>query len=120
MKFYRYDWREYASIDYDDGYSYHNPLPDPKIELSTLALVKETKKGYWITYDSFGSGWKKWIPKESKKRFAYPTKEEALNSFIKRTEKRLQINQHEVECCRVALLRAKDIKYELDNEKTKN
>ena len=53
-------------------------------------LVKETPKGYWITHRS----WRlqmispKWISKTSRKRFAYPTKQEALTNYIKRTERK--------------------------------
>lgn len=40
-------------------------------------VVKETPKGYWI--DEFG--FKRWISKTGKKRYAYPTMIEAINSF---------------------------------------
>jgi hypothetical protein len=58
------------------------------VELKTIPLIKETEKGYWIGKYEWQ---KKWIPKESRKRYAYPTKEEALKNYILRTEKRIKI-----------------------------
>jgi len=47
--------------------------------------VKETPKGYWIREDLyFVTFEKRWVSKTARKRLAYPTKEEALQSFIRR------------------------------------
>ena len=69
MKLYRYD-----SIN---GYGYM------KVCLEEYEVERETPCGYWIR------GERKWVPKDGKKRYAYPTKEEALESF--RARKRRQI-----------------------------
>ncbi len=65
------------------------------IDLDIYNLHKETPKGYWIGYGSLLEGQLRsnsiWIPKVSRKRFAYPTKEEALHNYIKRCEKRTAI-----------------------------
>jgi hypothetical protein len=53
-----------------------------EIILETYNLHRETPKGYWITQQYWIKN--KWINKTSTKRFAYPTKEEALESFKKR------------------------------------
>ena len=76
-------------------------IPGIQIDLKVYILEKETPKGYWIKC----SGWfdKHWISKTSRKRFAYPTQEEAWNNFTKRTEKRLKIAQHQVDICRLAI-----------------
>lgn len=78
MKFYRYD------IDYSN--------PEPHLWLKEFVLDKETPKGYWIRPLMYGymGLWKKWIPKVSRKRFAYPTKLEALQSFIARKKKQIK------------------------------
>lgn len=60
------------------------------IQLELFKLIKETDKGYWIKHNDFDM-YKKWIPKVSLKRFAYPTKKEALINYIKRNEKRNKI-----------------------------
>ena len=80
MKFYRY------RIAYKDI---------PTVELSEFVLDKETPKGYWIRplYGGYLGLWKKWIPKKSRKRYAYPTKKEALDSFIARKKKQVQYSK---------------------------
>jgi hypothetical protein len=108
-KFYRYEWYEQASLSYDgDDYFRDTSYSNPKIRLETFELVKETEKGYWITY-SFFSNYKKWIPKESRKRFAYPTKEEALTNLIKRTEKRISLLERQLKSCKTVVMQAKDM-----------
>lgn len=87
MKFYRYRI-EIGSVGgfdaFDNFVRYYND--DVSVVLEEYSLLKETPKGYWIT-DTWGV-WKKWISKTSRKRFAYPTKEEALISFRIRTTRR--------------------------------
>lgn len=59
-----------------------------KLELISFDVIKETKCGYWIMVNYK----RKFITKtnkSSKKRFAYTTKEEALNNFIKRKTRQL-------------------------------
>ena len=85
MEFYRYDIHNYATLDMDGDFV--SPLfPNPKVELTVLNLHKETPKGYWIGYGSLNDGslrsQSRWVSKTSKKRYAHPTKEEALKSFI--------------------------------------
>src|SRR5680860_1653052 len=73
MKFYRYKYK-ILSEDWDEI----------EIREYVFNLIRETPKGYWIA--SSGEK-KKWIPKESKSRFAYPTRKEALFNFMKRMER---------------------------------
>ena len=102
--FYRYEAIQYASTD--ECGEYCTPrFTNPTIELKTYVLKKETEKGYWIGYD-ISSSYIKWIPKKSKSRYAYPTKEEALTNYIKRTEKRVKILKNQMEFCQIALQKA--------------
>lgn len=112
MKFYRYEIIEYASHDID-GELETPKFPNPTLVLSIYDLLKETSKGYWIGDFIF----KKWISKTSKKRFAYPTKEEALTNFIKRTEKRIKILDWQIRACKVGLNRAKAKEHEIQSIK---
>jgi hypothetical protein len=48
-------------------------------------VFKKTDKGFWISYSNTKG--KKWVNNYAKKRFAYPTKKQALNNFIKRKER---------------------------------
>jgi len=70
---YRYVDIKYA--DYDFG-------PSTDVRLHTFRITKTTAKGVWI--DNHGK--KKFVLLHGKKRFAYPTEEEALTSFIARKE----------------------------------
>lgn len=110
MKFYRYEAVEYASIDYDGDYVMSS-IPNPRVVLREYNMHRETPKGYWIGYGEArrlsSKGW--WVSKTAKKRRAYPTKEEALNNFIKRTERRIKILSRQLDFCNFALRDAKRI-----------
>lgn len=109
MQFFRYDWLEYAEIDIDGEFCSPS-FPNPKLNLTTYDLLKETEKGYWIGYKDLQC-FKKWIPKKSKKRYAYPTKEEAITNFISRTKKRIKILEWQLECCKITLNYAENTKF---------
>jgi hypothetical protein len=94
-------------------------FPNPKLELRTYDLLRETLKGYWIGYGSLGYSqysWKKWVSKTTKKRFAYPSEEEALINYIKRTERRIGILDSQLMACKISLNLAKE-KYEIQSIK---
>lgn len=96
MEFYRYEAIVYATMSNDDGdYGYSELFRSrPKMVLHTYNLHKETPKGYWIGYGHPDNGYQshsRWVSKTAKKRYAYPTKEEALTNYIKRTERRVKI-----------------------------
>lgn len=94
MKFYRYEWHSTT------GYK------EFLFNLKEYDLIKETDKGYWIGFNEWAM---KWVPKNSLRRYAYPTKEEAMRNFIKRTEKRIQFLQHTLMGCEFALNEAKKL-----------
>lgn len=102
MQFFRYEWHEYAEHDFE-GELCSPKYPNPKLSLITFDLVKETKKGYWI-----GQYFPKWIPKVSKRRYAYPTKEEAMQNFVARTEARIRILKRHLDCCEIILNQTKN------------
>ena len=74
-------------------------------------LVRETRAGYWIIdkeqYCIYGE---KWIPKASRKRFAYPTEQEALTSFIARKTKQIKILSIQLGNSKITLRRAQQQK----------
>lgn len=101
MKFYRYDiHRVHHTNIYGMDYTYKTT-----IQLTEYKLVKETPKGYWITQEGFYTGFSKnhWVSKTGRKRHAYPTKEEAMVSFVIRTRRRRAILQNQLDMCREAL-----------------
>ena len=86
-----------------------------EIKLEKLYLVRETEKGYWISYDRHykeenekldtfvwaNTEKKRWISKTSRKRYAYPTKKEALNSYIIRKYRQVEILEARLEKARI-------------------
>lgn len=114
IQFYRYEAREYsAGVD-----KFDNPIrrvvPDPKLMLITLNLHKETPKGYWVGYgfhcpENLRSN-SRWVSKTGKKRYAYPTKEEALQSFMIRKEIQMKILEYQAWSAELALKEAQKLK----------
>ncbi len=58
-----------------------------KVALSTFKVEGYTDKGFWIT-NHLG---KRWVSATGKKRFAYPTAEEALVNFVARKKSQIKI-----------------------------
>jgi|SRR5210317_2015922 len=77
MKFYRYEDVKISNLGV-------------QIQLREFKLHKETPKGYWISYN-WSNDKDKWVSKNGKNRFAYPTKEEALHNFRCRKERQVSI-----------------------------
>ena len=71
--------------------------------------VKETPKGWWIDYWGDKGQARKWVSKTGKKRFAYPTKELALESFVARKQHMIAKLEYTLEMTKTALELAKQI-----------
>lgn len=100
MKLYRYyKWCSNETLVDYDGISY------VKINAEEFEVVKETKCGYWIKVNLKP----KWTSKTSKKRFAYPTKKEALENFIRRTQRNISINHYNIDFAQLALKEAEKL-----------
>ena len=69
---------------YDD-YEYAVNILRAETQYIELHTRRETPCGYWVWF----KGKEKWISKTGTKRFAYPTKEQALHSLMCRTKTRL-------------------------------
>lgn len=65
-----------------DTYSLENPYE--------YKIVKETRCGWWVTCFCFPTVKPRWVSKSGKKRYAYPTKEEALTNYIARKRSQIQ------------------------------
>lgn len=120
MEFYRYEAHETSSVD-QFGDVVSKIVPNPSLTLYTYNLYKETPKGYWIGYgyltpDTSLRSDSRWVSKTAKKRYAYPTKEEALHNYIKRTEKRVKILNWEAWKCKLALNLAHNTQKRLKSE----
>lgn len=97
MEFYRY---EKGNIKYPLGYRELNGIPLLSVDLKLIkfVLIKETPKGYWISNNITGLRLpSKWVSKTGKKRYAYPTKREALESRIAISKRRLRFLKIDLE-----------------------
>ena len=74
------------------------------VVLKSYLAHRETPKGYWIHADT-----ERFVLKEAKKRFAYPTKEGALLNFALRTEKRVKFLTLYLEVSKMALAELKKL-----------
>lgn len=65
----------------------------PKVIKEEFSLIKETPCGYWIEDHSWPfelSGQRWWVSKTSRKRFAYPSEEQAVESFVARKKQQIR------------------------------
>lgn len=87
-----------------------------RLKLSEFPVVSHTPKGVWLSWgfiDENGQYTKdRWVSNTSRKKFAYPTKEQALESFIARKRRQVLISK-------VRMIAAQDALY-LAIEKLKN
>ena len=60
-------------------------------------ILKHTPKGVWIEHPQYGHTKGKFVLLSGKKRFAYPTKEEALKSLYYRKKRQLIYLKNQVE-----------------------
>jgi hypothetical protein len=76
-KYYSYEFKPY------DEYG-----PFDKLYIKEYRVVKKTKKGVWIkSINPWGLGYEQhFVLNDSRKKYAYQTKEQALFNFIKRKE----------------------------------
>lgn len=117
MEFYRYVAQQFTSINDNELSLRFNP--NITLSLYTYNLHKETPKGYWIGYGHPDNGYVKgdsfWVSKTAKKRYAYPSKEEALTNYIKRTERRVKILRGQISNAEDGLSKANKLQKELSN-----
>jgi len=100
---YRYNDMVYAEID-EWGEAYGRGRIE--VNLYEYKVIKKTPKGVWL--DNYG--FKKFVLKDARKRFACPTKQEALESFIARKKKQLKILKAQMDRAMVALHQVESIK----------
>lgn len=84
---YRYEDVQYAALADEFGESRGVGYLD--IQLHEFRVVKRTPKGVWVQY-SYGGSYKRFVLMSGRKRFAWPSIEEAAASF--RARKRRQVS----------------------------
>ena len=88
MRFFRYE-----DILYTDGVKVHKRV---------FEFISETPKGYWIKLFSCFND-KKWVSKNGKNRYAYPTEIEALVNFKARKSRQIYILEAKLSRAKQAL-----------------
>jgi len=111
-----------------DYWDYLFNYPKVSLRIRKFKLLKPTPKGFWITPFSGNDenfnfqpvkDPKHWISQKSRKKYAYPTKLEAINGFIKRKERQITILSRKLEIAKAALDIGKSLlEEESINEKT--
>ena len=75
------------------------------IRLQEFPVLKHTPKGVWL-FTFFGD--KRFVLRDARKRFACPTKEEALESFIARKKRQATIFESRARNARLAIKLAEE------------
>lgn len=101
---------DYQKVFFRYQYRFFHNEEKPEIYLQEFYLIKETEKGYWISpyFENHNEKEIKWIPKQSKSRFAYPTIEEAKTNFILRNKLRIKILLNTVKILNKVVLTAQN------------
>lgn len=81
--YYRYEERRYATLDEFERCSGHTI----RLSCFRLAVTKRTPKGVWVD----DCGQRRFVLNDAKRRFAHPTKREALESFLARKKRHQEI-----------------------------
>lgn len=71
--------------------------------LRKFHIIRHTLRGVWIRAD----GTERFILNTSRKRYAYPTEQEALTNFIKRTERHIMLAEGNLTRAKEALYKAR-------------
>jgi hypothetical protein len=85
----------YRFEDYENTLGVH-------VRKREFKVIKETPCGYWIKlFYSFND--KKWVSKVAKKRYAYPSEQEAMINFKARKRRQIEILSAQLRTAKSAL-----------------
>ena len=100
-----YDYRTAAPVDeYDEIYG----ASSAAIGLQKFGVTRHTPKGVWIDYHGNPRD-EKFILTAANKRFACPTKEEALKSFLARKKRQLSILTNQADHVREIIIAIQEL-----------
>lgn len=105
LKLYRYDAHSITIWDSNE------PI-GVELVLTSYPINKYTPKGYWVCTNT------KWVSNSSRKRWAYPTKEEALNSYRIRNTHRIHYLERDLVIAKFAkqALETPELKIQIKEE----
>lgn len=105
---YRYEEVRYSAPVDEWGECYGKGRLD--VHIRGYKVLKHTAKGVWL--DTYGIGKGRFVRLQGRKRYACPTKAEALVSFIARKQAQKRILESRLEDVHDALIKAKYLQVE--------
>jgi len=112
-------WYRYNDVAYSTGYDEYRDCSSGtriEVELTEYEVLRYTPKGAWINASPYRSATsfkhmkdEKFVLLSARKRFAHPTKEEAMTSFIARKKAQIRIYKARVKHAEEALKRAEEL-----------
>jgi len=107
---------------YEDVLNWNYYLNKAKVQiyLNDYEMLRETACGYWINTSGYGKSYERWVSKTSRKRFAYPTKYEALINFKHRKQRQIKLLEVNLSRAKAALdlcIKESDFQIKEYNEK---
>jgi hypothetical protein len=103
-------WYRYEEVRYAPSLNeYDEPCGSSRTELQMrhFFVKKHTPKGVWLAYSPDGAPFR-FVLKDSRKRFACPTKKEALESYLARKRAQIRIYEARLSGYRKALQLGED------------
>lgn len=105
-------WYRYTNVTYASALDeYENIIPGSgrvAVNLAEFVVLRVTPKGVWVTPPYYGDP--RFIRLSARKRYACPTKEEALTSFLARKERQLSILEAQARNVRKAIAEGEALK----------
>jgi len=98
-----------------DGWNMSFDGFDIQLHLSKFRIFSHTPKGVWILIEGGklqNHKWiqnKKWVSNTSRKRFAYPTKKEALESLLYRKESQIAIIERQLKIAKAVIQKIEEL-----------
>ena len=115
MKFYRFETGKQVIDE-----AFFITHPKAKLITRTFTLLRETPCGYWVIEDCKGKlsnyfieKYKRWVSKSSRKRYCYPTIEEAWESYEIRRSKRVWYLERDLGIAKSAMMLTIDMVKEI-------
>ena len=104
--YYRYD----LESTFFDDFNLSSKDDDFKLVCRKFRVIKNTPKGCWVDKSQYVSFHKRFILNSSKKKYCYPTQEQALDAYIFRKERQISILIEQKLTAEIGLRLAKKLK----------
>jgi hypothetical protein len=123
-------WYRYHDVAYSTGYDEFTDRSTGsviEVELKEYEVLRHTPKGVWINASPFRSSTslkdladEKFVLLSARKRFAHPTRKEAMTSFLARKKAQIRIYEARISRAKTALRKGIEIGSELSHASRDN